>query len=89
MSLPPYAVLSRPRPRILAELPEHAEEAVWDLLDAAAGDPWGSASGTPTTPATPKARTSRIASAGRLSVIHFANRVLRHVSVLAIVRLGD
>ncbi|MBZ9593576.1 hypothetical protein K7B06_00455 [Streptomyces erythrochromogenes] len=86
MSLPPYAVLSRPRPRILAELPEHAEEAVWDLLDAAAADPWGSASETPTTP---KARTSRIASAGRLSVIHFANRVLRHVSVLAIVRLGD
>ncbi|MGW3324019.1 hypothetical protein [Streptomyces virginiae] len=37
MSLPLYAVrLSTPAAKVLAELPEHAEETVWDLLDAAA-----------------------------------------------------
>ncbi|MFB6510410.1 hypothetical protein ACFCW4_20790 [Streptomyces virginiae] len=41
---------------------------MWELLDAAAADPW---------------------SAGRLSVGYFANRVLRQLSVLDIVRLGD
>ncbi len=42
MSLQPYAVrLSTPAAKVLAELPEHVEETVWDLLDAAAADPWG------------------------------------------------
>jgi hypothetical protein len=38
----PYAVrLSPPAANVLAELPEHAEEMVWDVLVAAAADPWG------------------------------------------------
>ncbi|MEV7558944.1 hypothetical protein [Streptomyces sp. NPDC089795] len=42
MSLPLYAVgLSTPAAKALAELPEHAEDTVWDLLDAAAADLWG------------------------------------------------
>ncbi|MFF8271826.1 hypothetical protein ACF059_31295 [Streptomyces sp. NPDC016562] len=86
MSLQPYAVrLSTPAAKVLAELPEHAEGTVWDLLDAAAADPWGFAQWDP---ADPEGEDVRIASAGRLSVIYFANRPLRHLSVLDIVWLG-
>ncbi|MFF4450805.1 hypothetical protein [Streptomyces sp. NPDC001502] len=86
MSLQPYAVrLSTPAAKVLAELPEHAEETTWDLLDAAAADPWGFAQWDA---ADPEGEDVRIASAGRLSVIYFANRALRHLSVLDIVWLG-
>ncbi|MCX4960064.1 hypothetical protein [Streptomyces virginiae] len=85
--MPPYAVrLSTPAAKVLAELPElpeHAEETVWDLLDAAAADPWGFRQWDPDDP---EGEDVRIASAGRLSVIYFANRPLRHLSVLDIVR---
>ena len=38
----PYAVrLSPPAVKALETLPEHAEQMVWDVLDAAAGNPWG------------------------------------------------
>ncbi|MFF1736538.1 hypothetical protein [Streptomyces sp. NPDC058247] len=38
----PYAVrFSAPAAKILDTLPEHAEDTVWDVLDAAAADPWG------------------------------------------------
>ncbi|WP_327739864.1 hypothetical protein OG749_44430 [Streptomyces nojiriensis] len=67
--------------KVLAELPEHTEETVRDLLDTAAADPWD--------PDDPEGEAVRIASAGRLSVIHFANRPLRHLSVLDIVRLNQ
>ncbi|MBT2469992.1 hypothetical protein J7E97_19460 [Streptomyces sp. ISL-66] len=86
MSGQPYAVrLSPPAGKVLAGLSEHVEETVWDLLDAAAADPWrfgqwdaGDIEG----------EDVRFASAGRLSVVYFANRALLNLSVLAIVWLG-
>lgn len=42
MSGQPYAVrFSAPATKVLEALPEHAEDTVWDVLDAAAADPWG------------------------------------------------
>ncbi|MFG2985572.1 hypothetical protein ACGFYQ_30670 [Streptomyces sp. NPDC048258] len=86
MSGQPYAVrLSVPAGKVLAGLPEHVEETVWDLLGAAAADPWGfgqwDAGDT-------EGEDVRFASTGRLSVVYFANRALLHLSVLAIVWLG-
>ncbi|MER7541111.1 hypothetical protein ABTX77_41180 [Streptomyces sp. NPDC097704] len=81
-----YAVrFSTPAAKVLAGLPEHAEETVWDLLDAAAADPWGYPQWDPDDP---EGEDVRIASAGRLSAIYFVNRALRHLSVLDIVWLG-
>ncbi|MDQ0956456.1 hypothetical protein QFZ66_000334 [Streptomyces sp. B4I13] len=38
----PYAArLSPPAAKVLDALPEHAEQRVWDVLDAAAGNSWG------------------------------------------------
>jgi hypothetical protein len=38
----PYAVrLPPPAAKVLNALPEHAEQMVWDVLDAAAANPWG------------------------------------------------
>ncbi|MEV6582325.1 hypothetical protein AB0M92_29635 [Streptomyces sp. NPDC051582] len=86
MSGQPYAVrISSAAAKVLAALPEHAEETVWDLLDAAAADPWGFGQWDP---ADPEGEDVRIASAGRLSVVYFANRPPRHLSVLDIVWLG-
>ncbi|MFJ9968518.1 hypothetical protein [Streptomyces avermitilis] len=86
MSGQPYAVrLSPPAAKVLAALPEHAEQMVWDVLDAGAGNPWG----FPQWGADdPEGEDVRIASVGQLSVIFFANRALRHLSVLDIVWLG-
>ncbi|MFF6787458.1 hypothetical protein ACFY9C_00055 [Streptomyces filamentosus] len=82
----PYAVrLSAQAAKVLDILPEHAEETAWDLLDAAAGAPWGYSQWDT---GDPEGEDVRIASAGRLSVIYFANRTLRHLSVLDIVWLG-
>ncbi|KOU75135.1 hypothetical protein ADK57_06645 [Streptomyces sp. MMG1533] len=33
--------MSPPAAKVLDALPEHAEQMVWDVLDAAAGNPWG------------------------------------------------
>ncbi|MCX4821074.1 hypothetical protein OG883_14350 [Streptomyces sp. NBC_01142] len=86
MSGQPYAVrLSPPAAKVLAELPEHAEEMVWDVLDAAAADPWGFQQWDA---GDPEGEDVRIASVGRLSVIYFANRALSHLSVMDIVWLG-
>ncbi|GGV12228.1 hypothetical protein GCM10010260_58580 [Streptomyces filipinensis] len=42
MSGQPYAVrLSLPAAKALDVLPEHAEQMAWDVLDAAAANPWG------------------------------------------------
>jgi hypothetical protein len=83
---PPYAVrLSPPAAKVLDALPEHAEQMVWDVLDAAATNPWG----FPQWDAgDPEGEDVRIASVGQLSVIFFANRAMRHLSVLDIVWLG-
>ncbi|MDX3589088.1 hypothetical protein [Streptomyces europaeiscabiei] len=82
----PYAVrLSPPTAKVLDTLPEHAEKMVWDVLDAAAGNPWG----FPQWDAgDPEGEDVRIASVGQLSVIFFANRATRHLSVLDVVWLG-
>ncbi|MFD8650816.1 MULTISPECIES: hypothetical protein [Streptomyces] len=80
----PYAVrLSPPAAKVLAALPEHAEQMVWDVLDAAAGNPSGFPQQNASDP-----EDVRIASVGQLSVIFFANRARRHLSVLDIVWLG-
>ncbi|MFE7759576.1 hypothetical protein [Streptomyces sp. NPDC057429] len=82
----PYAVrISAQAAKVLAKLPDHAEETVWDVLDAAAADPWGF---TQWDADDPEGEDVRIASVGQLSVIFFANRALHHLSVLDIVWLG-
>ncbi|MEU5314438.1 hypothetical protein [Streptomyces sp. NPDC021562] len=82
----PYAVrLSPAAAKVLATLPEHAEQTVWDVLDAAAGNPWGFPQWDPSDP---EGEDVRIASVGQLSVIYFANRTLHRLSVLDIVWLG-
>ncbi|WP_328834905.1 hypothetical protein [Streptomyces europaeiscabiei] len=86
MSGQPYPVrLSPPAVKVLDALPEHAEQMVWDVLDAAAGNPWGFPQWDE---GDPEGEDVRIASVGQLSVIFFANRALRHLSVLDIVWLG-
>ena len=86
MTSQPYAVrISAPAAKVLAELPDHAEETVWDVLDAAAANPWGFIQWDADDP---EGEDIRIASIGQLSVIFFANRTLRHLSVLDIVWLG-
>lgn len=66
-------------------LPEHAGRMVWDVLESAAGNPWG----FPQWDAgDPEGEDIRIASVGQLSVIYVTNRALRHLSVLDIVWLG-
>ena len=82
----PYAVrLSAQAAKVLTTLPAHAEETAWDILDAAAGAPWGYPQWDT---GDPEGEDVRIASVGQLSVIYFANRALRHLSVLDIVWLG-
>jgi hypothetical protein len=82
----PYAVrLSAQAAKVLAALPEELEQMAWDLLDAAAGAPWGYPQWDTSDP---EGEDIRIASVGQLSVVFFANRALRHLSVLDIVWLG-
>ncbi|MEU2462381.1 hypothetical protein ABZ604_32975 [Streptomyces sp. NPDC012473] len=86
MTSQPYAVrISAQAAKVLTELPDHAEETVWDVLDAAAANPWGFKQWDADDP---EGDDIRIASVGQLSVIFFANRMLRHLSVLDIVWLG-
>lgn len=81
-----YAVrLSPTAAKVLDALPEHAEQMVWDVLDAAAANPWG----FPQWDAgDPQGEDVRIASVGQLSVVFFTNRAMRHLSVLDIVWFG-
>jgi hypothetical protein len=82
----PYAIrLSPPAAKVLAALPEHVEDMVWDVLDAAASNPYGFPQWDV---GDPKGEDVRIASVGQLSVIHFANRTLRHLAVPDIVWIG-
>ncbi|MFD6534402.1 hypothetical protein [Streptomyces sp. NPDC060184] len=83
---PPYAVrFSGPAAKILDTLPEHVEDTVWDVLDAAAGDPWGFRQWNADDP---EGEGVRHASVGQLSLTYWVNRPLRRLSVLTITWLG-
>lgn len=82
----PYAVrFSAPAAKTLDTLPGHAEDTVWDVLDAAAADPWGFAQWNP---ADPEGEDVRFACVGQLSLTYWVNRPLRRLSVLTITWLG-
>jgi hypothetical protein len=82
----PYAVrFSAPAAKVLAILPEHAEDTVWDVLDAAAADPWGFRQWNADDP---EGEDVRYASVGQLSLTYWVNRPLRRLSVLNITWLG-
>ena len=82
----PYAVrFSAPAAKSLASLPEHVEDTVWDVLDAAASDPWGFRQWNPDDP---EGEDIRYASVGQLSLTYWVNRPLRHLSVLTGTWLG-
>ncbi|WP_406486451.1 hypothetical protein [Streptomyces sp. NBC_01563] len=82
----PYAVrFSAPAAKVLTTLPEHVEDMVWDVLDAAAANPWGfwqfNADDS-------EGEDVRHATAGQLSLTYWVNRPLRRLSVLTITWLG-
>ncbi|MFJ2419941.1 hypothetical protein [Streptomyces brevispora] len=82
----PYAVcFSAPAAKALTTLPEHAEDTVWDVLDAAAADPWGFREFNADDP---EGEDVRHATVGQLSLTYWVNRPLRHLSVLTITWLG-
>jgi hypothetical protein len=82
----PYAVrFSAPAAKVLDTLPEHVEDMVWDVLDAAAGNPWGFGQWNADDPEGQDARSTSI---GQLSLTYWVNRPLRHLSVLTITWLG-
>ncbi|MEV7729354.1 hypothetical protein AB0P15_32230 [Streptomyces sp. NPDC087917] len=86
MSGQPYAVrFSAPAAKVLDNLPEHAEDTVWHVLDAAAADPWGFGQFNADDP---EGEDVRYASVGRLSLTYWVNRPRRRVTVLNIVWLG-
>ncbi|MFD5951951.1 hypothetical protein ACFWAZ_39325 [Streptomyces collinus] len=81
-----YAVrFSAPAAKGLATLPEHVEDMVWDVLDAAASDPWGFRQWNAHDP---EGEDIRHASVGQLSLTYWVNRPLRRLSVLTITWLG-
>ncbi|MGW5679543.1 hypothetical protein ACWEV4_31455 [Streptomyces sp. NPDC003860] len=82
----PYAVrFSAPAAKVLGTLPEHVEDMVWDVLDAAAADPWGFRQWNTDDP---EGEDVRHASVGQLSLTYWVNRPLRRLSVLTITWLG-
>ncbi|MCP9213484.1 hypothetical protein [Streptomyces cucumeris] len=82
----PYAVrFSAPAAKVLDTLPEHVEDMVWDVLDAAAADPWGF---RPWNADGPGGQDVRHASVSQLSLTCWVNRPLRRLSVLTITWLG-
>lgn len=82
----PYAVrFSAPAAKVLKALPEHAEDTVWDVLDAAARDPWGFRQFNTDDL---EGEDVRHASVGQLSLTYWVNRPLHHLSVLTITWLG-
>ncbi|MFJ9343012.1 hypothetical protein ACIRP0_27500 [Streptomyces sp. NPDC101733] len=86
MSGQPYAVrFSAPAAKVLDTLPEHVEDTVWNVLDAAAADPWGFGQFNADDP---EGEDVRYASVGRLSLTYWVNRPRRRVTVLNIVWLG-
>ncbi|MFD3809227.1 hypothetical protein ACFWSF_39580 [Streptomyces sp. NPDC058611] len=86
MTAQPYAVrFSAPAAKALDTPPEHAEGTVWDVLDAAAADPWGFRQWNADDP---EGEDVRYASVGQLSPTYWVNRPLRRLTVLNIVWLG-
>ncbi|MCY0926892.1 hypothetical protein OTB20_11895 [Streptomyces sp. H27-H1] len=86
MTAEPYAVrFSAPAAKVLDTLPGHAEEMVWDVLDAAAGDPWGFRQWNADDP---EGQDVRLASVGQLSLTYWVNRPMHRLSVLSVVWLG-
>ncbi|WP_103529061.1 hypothetical protein [Streptomyces sp. SM12] len=82
----PYAVrISAPAAKVLDTLPEHAEDTAWDVLDAAAADPWGFRQFNTDDP---EGKDVRHATVGQLSLTYWVNRPLRRLSVLTITWLG-
>nr|WSS66339.1 hypothetical protein OG284_36595 [Streptomyces sp. NBC_01177] len=82
----PYSVrLSAPAAKVLDTLPEQAEDTVWDVLDAAAADPWGFRQWNTEDP---EGEDIRHASVGQLSLTYWINRPLHSLSVLTITWLG-
>ncbi|MEV2235823.1 hypothetical protein AB0H69_45740 [Streptomyces phaeochromogenes] len=82
----PYAVrFSAQSAKVLATLSEHVEDTVWDVLDAAAGDPWGFRQWNAEDS---EGEDIRHASVGQLSLTYWVNRSLRRLSVLTITWLG-
>ncbi|UQI49887.1 hypothetical protein M1P56_36175 (plasmid) [Streptomyces sp. HU2014] len=82
----PYAVrFSAPAAKTLDALPEHIEDTVWDVLDAAAADPWGFRQFNADDR---EGEDVRHASVGQLSLTYWVNRPLRRLSVLTITWLG-
>ncbi|MEU7649233.1 hypothetical protein [Streptomyces huasconensis] len=86
MSPAPYAVrVSAPAAKVLDCLPEHAVDIVWDILVAAAADPWGFRQFDTDDD---EGEDVRYAAVGQLSVTFWINRPLRSLTVLDIVWLG-
>ncbi|MGW3634345.1 hypothetical protein ACWD7F_30050 [Streptomyces sp. NPDC005122] len=82
----PYAVrFSAPAAKVLDTLPEDVEDTVWDVLDAAAGDPWGFRQWNADDP---EGEDVRYASVGQLSLTYWVNMPLRRLTVLSVVWLG-
>ncbi|MEU9496556.1 hypothetical protein AB0D73_32855 [Streptomyces sp. NPDC048215] len=86
MSDQPYAVrFSALAAKVLDTLPEHVEDIVWDVLGAAAADPWGFRQWNAEDL---EGEDVRYASVGQLSLTYWVNRPLRRLTVLNIVWLG-
>ncbi|MGQ4437468.1 hypothetical protein [Streptomyces sp. SAS_260] len=86
MTTQPYAVsFSASAAKILGTLPEHVEDTVWDVLDAAAADPWGFRQWNAEEP---EGGDIRYASVGQVSLTCWVNRPLCRLSVLTITWLG-
>ncbi|MGW0855732.1 hypothetical protein [Streptomyces sp. NPDC002690] len=86
MSSSPYAVrVSAPAAKVLDALPEHVVDTVWDILAAAAADPWGFRQFDT---GDDDGEDVRYAAVGRLSLTYWINRPLHSLTVLNIVWLG-
>lgn len=86
MSPSPYAVrVSAPTSKALDSLPEHVVDTVWDILAAAAADPWGFRQFDTEDD---EGEDVRYAAVGQLSLTYWINRPLHSLTVLNIVWLG-
>lgn len=86
MSGQPYAVrVSAPAAKVLDALPEHAADTVWDILAAAAADPWGFGQFDTDDD---EGEDVRYAAVGQLSLTYWINRSLHSLTALNIVWLG-
>ncbi|MFF3208430.1 hypothetical protein [Streptomyces sp. NPDC002962] len=80
----PYAVrVSALAAKVLDAVPEHAVDTVWDILAAAAADPWEFRQFDDDY----EGEDVRYAAGGQLSVTFWINRPLRSLTVLNIVWL--